>query len=77
MPPDTLDELENAEIEGHITDPPHFIDADERNYRLADDSPGMDAGLNLDWMEDAVDLDGNPRISSETGIVDIGAYERQ
>jgi hypothetical protein len=46
-------------------------------YQLSADSPCIDAGSNEDWMWDAVDLDGNPRVfygvSSKT--VDMGAYE--
>jgi hypothetical protein len=46
-------------------------------YQLSGDSPCIDTGENDDWMWEAVDLEGNPRIfygkSSQT--VDMGAYE--
>jgi len=68
---------------------PGFLDADgpdndpktyqDNDYRLADDSPCVDAGINEDWMWDAVDPDGNPRIidGDDDGVrvVDMGAYE--
>ncbi len=36
-------------------------------------SPAINAGLYQEWMDDAVDLDGRPRILQDA--VDIGAYE--
>jgi hypothetical protein len=59
--------------EGNIADDPQFADPDADNYRLRCGSPCIDSGKNDDWMWDAVDLDGNPRIMN--GIVDMGAYE--
>jgi len=69
--------------EGNIAQDPLFVDPDgadnnpdthdDNNYRLSPDSHCIDAGQNEDWMWDAVDLDGNPRIVN--GTVDIGAYE--
>ncbi len=69
--------------EGNIADDPKFVDPDgpdddpktydDNNYRLQASSPCIDAGQNQDWMSDAVDLDGNPRIANAT--VDMGAYE--
>jgi hypothetical protein len=56
--------------EGNTVDDPRFVIG---SYRLQDESPCIDAGFNEDWMLDAVDLDGNPRISN--GTVDMGAYE--
>jgi hypothetical protein len=62
---------------------PGFVDADgpdnnpttweDNDYHLASGSPCIDKGKNEDWMWDAVDLDGNPRIIN--GRVDMGAYE--
>lgn len=52
---------------------PGFRNAAAGDYRLRGDSPCRDAGTNLEWMANAVDLDGGPRIVS--GRVDIGAYE--
>ena len=45
------------------------------DVRLRQDSPLIGAGLLQDWMEDAVDLAGNPRLVGEAP--DIGCYERQ
>jgi hypothetical protein len=73
--------------QGNIALEPRFADADgpddyprtweDNDYRLAADSPCIDAGMNEDWMWGTVDLDGNPRVffgkSSKT--VDMGAYE--
>jgi len=76
-----------GEREGDIGLDPRFVDADgldnnpatwqDNNYRLRADSPCIDAGKNEDWMQDALDLDGNPRIVyGRTSItVDMGAYE--
>ncbi len=72
---------------GNTASDPQFVDLDgpdnlpetweDNDYRLAPDSPCIDAGMNEDWMWRAVDFDGNPRIffgkSSKT--VDMGAYE--
>ena len=34
------------------------------------------AGINADWMVDAIDLSGNARIDAKDGnVVDIGCYE--
>ena len=69
--------------EGNIAEDPQFVDPsgpdgnpqtwEDNDYRLLADSPCIDSGQNQDWMWDAVDLDGNPRIWN--GRVDIGAYE--
>jgi hypothetical protein len=73
--------------EGNISEDPGFVDPDgpdddlatcvDNDYRLAGGSPCIDAGRNEEWMPEAHDLNGNPRIpvgiSSPT--VDIGAYE--
>jgi len=56
--------------EGNIAEDPRFV---KGGYRLKAGSPCIDAGMNEDWMQDAVDLDGNPRIWA--GTVDMGAYE--
>jgi len=73
--------------EGNIDQDPLFVDPDgpdnnpttyaDNDYRLQSDSPCVDNGKNGNWMWDAVDLDGHPRVfygvSSVT--VDMGAYE--
>jgi hypothetical protein len=69
--------------QGNITANPQFVDPDgpdnnaqtyeDNDYHLAVWSPCIDVGKNEDWMWQAVDLDGNPRVTN--GIVDIGAYE--
>ncbi|MDP2896503.1 MAG: right-handed parallel beta-helix repeat-containing protein [bacterium] len=73
--------------DGNIADDPRFADPDgldndpltyqDNDYRLATGSPCIDAGLNEDWMWDAVDMGGNPRIlpGNSTWKVDMGAYE--
>ncbi len=58
---------------GNIGLDPMFVDPDALNFRLDPASPAVDKGLNLPWMDGAVDLDGNPRIENE--IVDMGCYE--
>lgn len=60
---------------GNITDPPLFVDQEGGDYRLAVNSPCIDAGENLAWMEGARDLDGKPRIDRISGVVDMGAFE--
>lgn len=69
--------------EGNIVEDPEFVDADgldddpetylDNSYRLAAASPCINTGRNENWMLDAVDLDGNPRIWDAT--VDMGSYE--
>ena len=59
---------------GNITNEPMFAYLAGGNLRLLSNSPCVNAGTNQDWMVDAVDLDGRPRILG--GRVDMGAYER-
>jgi hypothetical protein len=73
--------------EGNIALNPGFVDPDgpdndpntyeDNDYRLLLTSPCIDVGTNEDWMNGAVDFDGNPRILlGETSLtVDMGAYE--
>ncbi|MDP2896114.1 MAG: choice-of-anchor Q domain-containing protein [bacterium] len=73
--------------EGNIADDPLFVDVDgpddgpltyeDNDYRLNAASPCIDAGKNEEWMADAVDLDGNPRIwrGRDSWTADMGAYE--
>lgn len=51
---------------------PLFVDAENNDYRLRADSPGIDAGTNQ-FNELEEDLAGRERIFNET--IDIGAYE--
>jgi hypothetical protein len=58
-----------------ITNDPMFLYSATNDFRLAASSPCVDTGTNIDWMLNAVDLAGNPRIVNTT--VDMGAYEYQ
>jgi hypothetical protein len=60
--------------DGPDNDPNTFEDND---YRLLLTSPCIDAGINEDWMNAAVDFDGKPRIllGATSLTVDMGAYE--
>ena len=58
---------------GNIAGDPLFVNRAAGNYRLAWDSPCIDAGTNQSWMAGALDLDGELRILRRA--VDIGAYE--
>ncbi|MCG2659988.1 MAG: hypothetical protein L6437_07070, partial [Kiritimatiellae bacterium] len=67
---------------GNITGDPMFVDKGlgygtnhvVGNYRLSPNSPCINAGMNQNWMNSGVDLDGRKRI--QYGTVDMGAYER-
>ncbi|NLL83148.1 MAG: hypothetical protein GX230_02750 [Lentisphaerae bacterium] len=67
-------------VNGCLSQDPHFVDPAIGNYRPATGrktapgplSPAFEAGINLPWMTNARDLDGNRRA---VNIVDIGAYE--
>jgi len=61
--------------EGNIKLDPQFVDFGGGDCHLSDNSPCIDAGANQDWMWDAVDPDGNPRVIGTK--VDMGAYEYQ
>jgi len=52
---------------------PVFFDPVNRNYRLRNTSPCLDAGFNDATNLPETDLDGEPRIANVT--VDMGAYE--
>ena len=52
-----------------------FINPEGGNWRIGVNSSCRDAGVYRSWMEDAIDLAGQPRIFHE--IVDIGCYENQ
>ena len=61
--------------EGNINQNPEFLDFAGGDYRLSENSPCIGSGANQDWMWDAADLDGNPRVIGAR--VDMGAYEYQ
>jgi len=61
----------NIRLVNSCTDDPHFIS--DEDFRLRPDSPCIDAGRNEDWMIEAVDAAGRPRIQNK--VVDVGAYE--
>lgn len=54
---------------------PAFVDVAGGDFRLTQDSPAVNAGTNLTWMLDGVDLVGNPRLDGLYRQADIGAYE--
>ena len=53
---------------------PRFVAKDTGNFRLNNNSPCINTGMNYEWMTGAVDLEGRKRI--RYGTVDMGAYER-
>lgn len=57
---------------GNITTSPQFVNSQAMDFRLQTGSPGIDAGSN-DYVEESLDLIGNPRLFN--GTVDMGAYE--
>jgi hypothetical protein len=59
----------------NISADPLFIDRTTGNYRLAQGSPCINAGVNRDWMNGAVDLDGHSRLDRYSRMVDMGCYE--
>ena len=62
-----------AGVDGNLNSDPLFADPNEGDYRLHPTSPCIDAGQNMDWMDEETDLDGNPRIYN--AVVDMGAFE--
>ena len=63
---------------GNVPTDPQFVHSAGADYRLSLNSPCIDAGNSEEWMWDALDLDGNPRIwcGKSSLSVDMGAYER-
>jgi len=53
---------------------PRFVAKDTGNFRLNNNSPCLNTGMNEVWMTNTVDFEGRKRI--RYGIVDMGAYER-
>jgi len=52
---------------------PRFVDAADRDFHLAPDSPAINAGISRPWMANSVDLDGRSR--EIYGTNDLGAFE--
>jgi hypothetical protein len=61
-------------VNHNISTDPMFV-TNACDYRLERQSPCVNAGTNMPWMKNAVDLDGNPRIRGKT--VDMGPYEAE
>ncbi len=61
--------------EHNITNAPGFADTNNANYRLTVEAPCLHAGINLPGMEQAVDLDGQPRLDRVVRRADMGCYE--
>lgn len=71
----------NAEldgVDGNICADPKFYLPGSGKFRLRDGSPAVDAGQYQPWMNNAFDLNLNPRIygADRGGVVDVGCYER-
>lgn len=61
-------------VQNSITNAPLWVAGD--NHRLQSDSPCINTGTNvLEWMADALDLDGHARQDRFSRKVDMGAYE--
>ncbi|HRZ13851.1 MAG TPA: choice-of-anchor Q domain-containing protein [Kiritimatiellia bacterium] len=59
---------------GNLDADPLFLHREADDYRLATNSPCVNAGTNMDGVASATDLDGAPRRVGPA--VDIGAYEQ-
>ena len=65
--------LEEANGEGNFSADPRFKNPGAGDYHLKASSPCLDKGETLDWMLEATDLDGQPRVVRRA--VDLGCYE--
>ncbi|NLL84516.1 MAG: hypothetical protein GX230_09810, partial [Lentisphaerae bacterium] len=67
--------------EANLCEDPLFIDPDGGNFRLQFESTAVDSGLNVMWLTDSIDLDGNLRLqrgnAANDKVLDRGAYELQ
>lgn len=64
--------------QGQSVSDPGFVDLGAGDFRLAKDSPCVDAGVNEPWMVGARDIRNKrryPRIDIDNRIVDMGCYE--
>ena len=72
-----FENISNHEVitvyENCLDDDPLFVAPENENYRLADNSPCINAGLTESGDLGLVDLDGNPRVWDNA--IDLGAYE--
>ena len=67
----------------YISDDPEFLNPaaashslNPDDYQLSPQSPCLNRGKLLDWMSGAYDLLGNPRVDGQSGIPDMGCFER-
>jgi hypothetical protein len=62
---------------GNLRVEPRFVDRAAGDYHLATNSPCVDTGTRLAWMEEALDIDHEFRVQEPTpeGLVDLGADE--
>jgi len=67
--------LVNQYSTNNISVDPLFAGAASGNYRLSASSPCINAGVNVEWMQNAKDLDGFARLDRFYQRVDMGAYE--
>ncbi len=58
-----------------MTNNPLFYTKNGVGLQLRNSSPAVNTGITEDWMEDALDLNGEPRVRGRK--VDLGCYERQ
>lgn len=65
-------EMDSCSGSGYSTDNPCFVSPDAGDFRLAEGSPCINAGINSNARR-AIDIAGNPRI--QDGTVDLGCYE--
>lgn len=78
--PASYSRIEAVTGEGNIDEDPGFVSLSERSYRLAPNSPCIDAGTGTTLL---TDLDGNPRpidlpaVNNGPTSFDMGCYEFQ
>ena len=60
-------------VDGNITADPRFRSVGKADFNLRQSSPCVNAGLKQDWMDEATDLAGNPRVRD--GVPDMGCFE--
>jgi hypothetical protein len=59
----------------NVTNAPQLVSKESGDYRLRQNSPCINTGVNRDWMNNSADLDGHCRVDRFSGIVDMGCYE--